>query len=134
MVGSGRVEQIWTIIDDATTGKGSEALAELDHLLASGEHPIRILAGMTFPLAKIHHAGQLRRARVDLRDACQIAGIKPGGVEKTGRQHAHLGPARVDRLPGMLLQADLDLKGDSPLPPQAILERLLVQLARTRRD
>jgi DNA polymerase-3 subunit delta len=134
MVGAGRAETIWTIVEAATTGKGDEALAELDHLLAKGEHPIKIVAGMTFSLQKVHHAGQLRRARVDLRDACQIAGIYPKAVEQTGRQHAHLGPSRVDRLPGLLLQADLDLKGDSPLPPQAILERLLVQLARERRD
>jgi DNA polymerase-3 subunit delta len=134
MVGAGRVEKIWTITDAATTGKGAEALTDLDHLLGSGEHPIKILAGISFSLLKLHHAGQLRRARVDLRDACQVAGIHPGAVEKTGRQHAHLGPFRVDRLPAMLLQADLDLKGDSPLPPNAIIERLLVELARERRD
>ncbi len=135
MVEAGRVEKIWTIIDDATTGKGAEALADLDHLLASGEHPIKILAAMTSTLQKVHHAGQLRRARVDLRDACQIAGITyPAAIEKTGRQHAHLGPGRVDQLPTMLLEADLDLKGDSSLPPQAILERLVVELARPRLD
>ncbi len=135
MVGSGRVEKIWTIIDDATTGKGAEALADLDHLLASGEHPIPILAAMATTFRKVHHAGQLRRARVDLRDACQVAGITfPAAIEKTSRQHAHLGPGRVDRLPELLLQADLDLKGDSPLPPHVILERLVVELSSPRRD
>jgi DNA polymerase-3 subunit delta len=135
MVGAGRVEKIWTIIDDATTGKGLEALADLDHLLASGEHPIKILAAMTSTLQKVHHAGQLRRARVDLRDACHVAGITfPAAIDKTARQHAHLGPSRVDRLPSLLLQADLDLKGDSPLPPNVILEQLVVELSRERRD
>jgi len=134
MVGAGRVEKIFAIVDDATTGKGREALADLDHLLGSGDHPIKIIAGMTYSLQKVHHAGQLRRARLDLKEACQRAGIYAGAAEKTGRQHAHLGPTRVDRLPGLLLQADLDLKGDSQLPPRVILERLLVQLARPRQD
>lgn len=134
MVGAGRVETIWRTVDAATTGHPGEALADLDHLLGSGEPPIKLLAGMTFSLQKVHHAGQLRRARVDLKDACQRAGIYPAAVEKTGRQHAHLGPGRVDRLPALLLQADLDLKGDSQLPPRVILERLLVQLARPRQD
>jgi DNA polymerase III subunit delta len=134
MVGAGRVETIWRTVDAATTGHAGEALADLDHLLGSGEHPIKLLAGMTFSLQKVHHAGQLRRARFDLKDACQRAGIYPGAAEKTGRQHAHLGPSRVDRLPVLLLQADLDLKGDSQLPPRVILERLLVQLARPRQD
>ncbi len=134
MVGAGRVEKIFGIIDAATTGHAGEALLDLDHLLGSGEHPIKIIAGMTYSLQKVHHAGQLRRARFELRDACQRAGIYPGAAEKTGKQHAHLGPGRVDRLPAMLLQADLDLKGDSQLPPRVILERLMVQLARPRND
>jgi DNA polymerase-3 subunit delta len=134
MVGAGRVETIWRTVDAATTGKAGEALADLDRLLGSGEPPIKLLAGMTFSLQKVHHAGQLRRARVDLKEACQRAGIYPGAAEKTGRQHAHLGPTRVARLPGLLLQADLDMKGDSPLQPRVILERLLVKLARERQD
>ncbi len=134
MVGAGRVETIWRTVDAATTGQAGEALVDLDHLLGSGDHPIKIIAGMTFSLQKVHHAGQLRRARIELKDACQRAGIYPGAAEKTGRQHSHLGPSRVDRLPGLLLQADLDLKGDSTLPPRVILERLLVQLARPRQD
>ncbi len=134
MVGAGRVETIWRTIEAATTGQAGEALVDLDRLLGSGEPPVKLLAGLTYSLQKLHHAGQLRRARVDLKDACQRAGIFPRDVEKTARQHAHLGPSRVDQLPGLLLQADLDLKGDSPLPPRIILERLLVRLARERRD
>ncbi len=134
MVGAGRVETIWRTIEAATTGQGAEALADLDRLLGSGEPPIKLLAGMTFSLQKVHHAGQLRRHRVELRDACQRAGIFAGAVEKTRQQHAHLGPSRVDALPGWLLQADLDLKGDSVLPPRVVLERLMVRLADKRRD
>ena len=134
MVDSGRIETIWSIIDDATTGNGAQALENLDQLLATGEPPIKILAGMTFSLLKVHHAGQLRRSRVDLRDACQIAGIHSMAVEKTGRQHAHLGPFRVEQLPQILMKTDLELKGDSPLHPNAILEKLLVNLSKKRRD
>jgi DNA polymerase-3 subunit delta len=32
------------------------------------------------------------------------------------------------------LQADLDLKGNSQLPPRTILERLVITLARPRQD
>jgi DNA polymerase-3 subunit delta len=134
MVGAGRVETIWRTVEAATTGQAAEALADLDHLLSSGEAPVRLLAGMSFSLLKVHHAGQLRRARVELREACQKAGIFAGGVEKVRQQHAHLGPSRVDQLPGLLLQADLDIKGDSMLPPRVILERLMVRLARHRQD
>jgi len=52
----------------------------------------------------------------------------------TRHQHAHLGPARVDRLPSILLQTDLNLKGSFSLTPRAVLERLVVELAMPRRD
>jgi DNA polymerase-3 subunit delta len=55
-------------------------------------------------------------------------------VEKTGKQHAHLGPRRVDRLPERLLRADLDLKGGSALDPRVVLELLMVELALPRAD
>ena len=134
MVNAGRVETIWKTLEAATTGKAAEALADLEHLITAGEHPVRLLAGFSSSLLKVHHAGQLRRRKRSLTDACKEAGIYSFGIETTGKQHAHLGPTRVDQLPGLLLQADLDLKGSSSLPPAVVLERLLVKLARPRED
>ena len=134
MVGAGRIESIWKVLDAATTGNGVLALEHLDRLVASGEHPVGLLAAMSFSLLKLHHAGQLRRARRQLDEACREAGIAPFAVKQTQLQHAHLGPTRVDRLPAMLLQADLDVKGSSMLAPRVVLERLVVQLARPRED
>ena len=136
MVGAGRVETIWRTLEAATTGQAREALDDLDRLLSAGESPVGLLAAISASLRKIHYAGMLRRARRDLRDACREAGIPPypGAIELTGRQHAHLGPARVAALPARLLRADLDLKGDSALEPRVVLEALLLELARPRSD
>jgi DNA polymerase-3 subunit delta len=134
MVGAGRIETVWKLTEAATTGKGELALNHLDGLITAGESPVGLLAAMSFSLLKVYHAGRLRRQRMELHEACQAAGIAPFSVELTRQQHAHLGPARVDRLPAMLLQADLDLKGSSMLSPRAVLERLLVGLSRPRQD
>ncbi len=134
MVGAGRVETIWRVLDAATTGKPASALDDLDRLLTSGEHPVGLLAAMSASLRKLHHAGALRAARRDLGDACREAGIPPFAVEQTRKQHAHLGPRRVDALPALLLRADLDLKGGSRLDPRVVLERFLVSLAQPRQD
>lgn len=136
VVGAGRIETIWKVLDAATTGRSGDALDDLDRLLTSGEHPVGLLAAMTASLRKVHHAGQLRRSKVELREACKQAGIPtfPAAIESTRKQHAHLGPTRVDQLPERLLRADLDLKGSSRLPPRTILERLLVELSRPRQD
>lgn len=134
MVGAGRVLEVWDLIDRATLGDAPGALGVLDRLLASGEAPQRLLAALAISLRKVHHAGALRLARRELADACKRAGIWPRDVEKAGRQHAHLGPGRVDRIPALLLEADLALKGSSTLDERAVLERLVVSLARPRGD
>jgi DNA polymerase-3 subunit delta len=134
MVGAGRIETVWKLLDAATTGRGDLALEHLDGLLNAGEHPVGLLAAMSFSLLKVYHAGRLRLRKVDLRAACEAAGIYRSGVEMTRLQHAHLGPSRVDRLPSILLRADLDLKGASTLPPRTVLERLVVELAAPRTD
>jgi DNA polymerase-3 subunit delta len=134
MVEAGRIETIWKVIDAATMGQAAEAVTDLDQLVAGGEHPIKILAALTTSLLKTHHAGRLRTARLNLNEACRIAGIRDFAVEKTGKQHAHLVPSRVDQLPAMLLKSDLDLKGNSQLDPRVILEELLVRLAIPRTD
>ncbi len=136
MVGAGRVETIWRTLEAATTGHSAEALDDLDKLLGAGEHPVGLLAAMSASLRKVHHAGQLRLARRDLKEACREAGIPPypAAIDMTSRQHKHLGPSRVDQLPEMLLKADLDLKGSSMLAPRVVLERLLLRLAEPRHD
>lgn len=134
MVEAGRIETVWKVLDAATTGQSAEAIADLDHLLASGEYPIKVLAALTTSLLKTHHAGRLRAARLNLDEACRIAGIREFAIDKTRRQHAHLGPSRVDQLPAMLLKADLDLKGGTLLDARVVLEELLIRLALPRTD
>jgi DNA polymerase-3 subunit delta len=134
LVGAGRVETIWKTLDAALAGQGRLALEHLDQLVAAGEDPVPLLAAMSANLLKLHHAGHLRAARLDLAEACRLANIPPFAVQKTAKQHAHLGPSRVGQLPAMLLRADLDIKGGSTLEPRVVLEILLVRLALPRAD
>lgn len=132
MVEAGRIETVWKVLDAATVGQAAAATRQLDELLAAGEPPVRMLAAMASSLIKLHHAGRLRVARLSLEEACRTAGVFAPGQAR--RQHAHLGPARVDQLPDMLLKADLDLKGNSVLDPRVILEQFLIALALPRTD
>jgi DNA polymerase III subunit delta len=134
LVGSGRVETIWKTLDAALGGQVRLALEHLETLMAAGEEPVGLLAAMSASLLKLHFAGHFRAARLDVDEACRLAGIPSFAVEKTRKQHAHLGPGRVDRLPATLQRADLDLKGGSTLSPRVILEKLLIGLALPRTD
>ncbi|HEV3168588.1 MAG TPA: DNA polymerase III subunit delta [Isosphaeraceae bacterium] len=136
MIGAGRIETIWKTLDAAASGQASEALHHLDRLLATGEAPVGLLAAMSYSLRKLYHVGQLRTRGHDVQTASREAGMPtyPAVIQNTLRQHKHLGPARVDALPELLLRADLDIKGFSTLSPGVILERLLIRLARPREE
>ena len=67
--------------------------------------------------------------RANLREVLERAGVKPFVLQKAERQIRLLGRQRGSQLYRWLLQADLDLKGESTMPPRAILERLVVRLA-----
>ncbi len=134
LVGAGRVETIWKTLDAALAGQVRLALEHLETLMAAGEEPVGLLAAMSASLLKLHYAGHFRAARIDVSEACRIAGIPSFAVEKTRKQHAHLGPRRVDHLPATLQRADLDLKGGSTLAPRIILETFLIGLALPRTD
>jgi len=136
MVGAGRAQAIWSAINAATCGDGEAALRTLDSLFSANESPHEMLGAIRYSLLKTYHAGMLRKAKRDPQDACREAGIMAYGsaVETTLKQHAHLGPDRVERIPERLLKAELDLKGASQLPPRTVLERLFTEFAQPRRD
>lgn len=134
-VGGWRTKTTWEMLDAALDGKVAEAMSQLDRLLASGEQPVGLLAQISASLRRLAAATRLvLRAedagrRVSLRDALERAGIRSFVVQKAERQLKLLGRQRGGQLYGWLLQADLDLKGDSAMPPRLILERLIVRLA-----
>jgi DNA polymerase III subunit delta len=134
LVGAGRVETIWKTLEAALAGEIPTAIEHLDSLITDGEEPVGLLAAMSANLLKLHHAGHLRAARLSIDEACRLAGIPSFAVEKTRKQHAHLGPTRVDQLPATLQRADLDIKGGSTLEPRVVLETFLIRLALPRSD
>ena len=135
IVGAGRVQKIWEAITAATVGEGKKAMLALDALFSANESPHEMMGAIRYSLLKTYQAGMLRKAKMDSHEACKEAGINYGAaIESTLKQHAHLGPSRVERLPEMLLRAELDIKGASQLTPRTVLEKLFAEFARPRRD
>ena len=106
-------------------------MLQLDRLLASGENPIGLLAQISASLRRLAAATRLilqaeaAGRRIALRQALEQAGIRAFVLQKAERQLRRLGRQRGGQLYRWLLEADLDLKGDSTIPPH-ILERLVL--------
>jgi DNA polymerase-3 subunit delta len=135
VVGGWRAKTVWEMLDAVLDGNVSQALTQLDRLLLAGEAPIAILGAVSASLRRLAAAtrlvldGEAAGRRVTLRDALHQAGAGAYYLPKVERQLRRLGRHRGDQLYRWLLEADLDLKGASTLPPRTVLERLLVRLA-----
>jgi DNA polymerase-3 subunit delta len=130
LVGNNRAQDIWKIFDAISTGNVKDALAIVNRLFDQGEEPLRILGAMTWQLRKLAQAARLSAQGTSLGAAVAQAGVPPFKLREAEAQIRHLGRRRLDRLYDWLLQINLDLRGNSPLPPRILFERFLLKLAR----
>jgi len=134
-VGGWRAKTTWEMLDAALDGNVREAMLQVDRLLAAGEQPLGLLGQISTSLRRFAAATRLViqaedvRQRINVRQALEQAGIRSFVLQKAERQLRLLGRHRGDQLYGWLLQADLDLKGESTMPPRLVLEQLIVQIS-----
>ncbi|MBL9123413.1 MAG: DNA polymerase III subunit delta [Planctomycetaceae bacterium] len=138
LVGGWRAKTTWEMLDAALAGEAPRALRELERLLLSGENAIGVLAQMSSTLRRFAAATRIVRQaeaagrRPTLRGALEEAGFKSFVLAKAEAQLRQLGRERGDQLFTWLLETDLGLKGQSVQEPRAVLEQLIVRMAKTR--
>jgi DNA polymerase-3 subunit delta len=136
-VGTWRTKTAWDMLDAAVEGRSAEAMKQLDRLLASGEHPIAILAQAASVLRRFASATHVLDAaekngrRIPARQILQEAGVKPFVLDKTEKQWRKLGRRRSAQIYDWLLDADLALKGRSSHPARSrlVLEQLIARMS-----
>jgi DNA polymerase-3 subunit delta len=129
LVGSSRAESTFKIFDAIAAGNSRLALEMLDRLLNQGEDPIRMLGAFSLQLRRLAKAGRLGQRGVSIYQALNEVGVPPFARQSTEQLMNHLGPRRVQRLYGWLLEVDLGMKGGSQLTPRQLLERLVARMA-----
>jgi DNA polymerase-3 subunit delta len=135
-VGGWRTRATWDMVDAAADGRASEALAQLDRLIASGEKPHGLLPQMASSLRKFATAlnlinvAAIEGRRLPPREALAQAGVPPFKLSDAERQLRQLGRRRAAALTEWLLAADLALKSYNSADDRARteLERLIVRL------
>ncbi len=131
LVGSSRAENTWKIFDAIGSGQTGAALTILDRLFDQGEDAMRMLGAFSMQLRRLAQAARLNEQGQSISRAMEQVGIPPFAQKGCEQQLRHLGRRRAGRLYDWLLEVDLGLKGSSQLPPRTLLERLVVQLARS---
>ena len=111
-------------------GNIKDGLTKLQRLFDQGEEPMRLLGAFTSQLRKLAQAYRLTGQGLTTYAALEQAGVHPFGIKNAEAQMRHLGRRRLDRLYDWVLQMQLDLRGNSPLPERTQFERLLIRLSR----
>jgi DNA polymerase III subunit delta len=120
----------WDFTDAIDAGNTGATLTMLNRMMGAGDrHPLQVMA--------ILHNHYVRLARLDGADATTEAaaasamGIKPGyPARKALDTYRRLGGGGVQRAIQLLARADLDLRGETDLPPELVMEVLVARLAR----
>ncbi len=124
----------WELTDAVESGNIADALGKLRRMLhAGGRNEMQVLSTLYN-----HHHRLLRLDGADAADdkeAAELLGIKGSTfpARKALRQTRKLGSKRVARSIELLAQADLDLRGATAIPPEAVLEVLVARLTQLNR-
>lgn len=124
----------WELTDAIDSGDITLALENADRMVRGGErHALQIMATL-----HNHYQRALALDGLGLRDekaAASVLGIKGSTfpAKKALTLCRSLGPDRMREVIALLARADLDLRGGSAVPPEAVIEVLIARLARLSR-
>ncbi|MCA9215477.1 MAG: DNA polymerase III subunit delta [Planctomycetales bacterium] len=141
VIGGWRQKTTWEMLDAAASGNAAEALAQLDRLLQTGEHPIGLFGPISWSLRRFAAATRAVErqekagTRVNLSQAMLDGGFRrwPEDAFDAGqRQLRQLGRDRAGKMYQWLLETDLALKGSHSTPDKArfMLEQLIFRMAK----
>ena len=124
----------WELTDAVESANIAVALDKLRRMLhAGGRNEMQVLATLYN-----HHTRLLRLDGADAADekkAAELLGMKGSTfpARKALRQSRKLGSKKIARSIELLAQADLDLRGATAVPPEAVLEVLVARLTQLNR-
>ena len=122
----------WDLTDAVDKGDTRRALEVLGRMMHGGRrHPLQLMATL-----HSHYAAIAKLDGTDPRsenDAEQITGLKGFRARKALDNHHRLGADATRRAMELLAAADLDLRGDTDLDDELVMEVLVARLSKLRR-
>ena len=122
----------WDLTDAIDAGDTHRALTVLARMMhGGGRHPLQLMATLHG-----HFAGLAKLDGTDARtraDAEVVTGMKGFRAEKALQSYRRLGGEHTKRAIELLAAADLDLRGETALEAELVMEVLVARLSKLRR-
>ncbi len=119
----------WDLTDAIDKGDTRRALSVLGRMMhGGGRHPLQLMATLHAHYSAIAKLdGTAARSEKDVE---QITGLKGFRARKTLDNHRRLGGDATRRAVELLAAADLDLRGDTDLDDELVMEVLVARLSK----
>ena len=135
-IGEGGSVPVWELTSALSKGDGIESISCLKRRLSAGEHPLAIMAFLT------NH--YMRQMRLDKGGGSGTSGLSPAAAAKelgiseypaklAIEESKKLGTKKLAKIFELLNKADKDLKGQSALEGDLIMEILIARIAQQYR-
>lgn len=142
IVGGWKAKSMFELGDAVADGNAADALAQLDHVLQAGEHPLAITGALAWSLRRYALATRIYRekrssgANPQLREVLLEAGFKDwplGTLAKAETRLKQITSRRAGQIYRWLLELDLALKGTHSNERRSrwAVERLFLRLAKS---
>lgn len=132
VLGRGRAQSVFKLLDAVTSGDAASALRQLGRLLEEGEAPLRILALIDRLVGQLRIAWEARSARKKDVNLAAILGVPPRAAHAIAESAARLDRRFLARAVASVAETDRILKS-SRLPDRVVLESLVISLSRLGR-
>jgi DNA polymerase III subunit delta len=129
VLGRGKAQSIFKLIDAVAAGDAGSALRQLGRLLEEGEAPLKILALLDRLVGQLRVAKQAQSSGAKDAGLASILGVPPAAARGLAQGARRLDEAFLRRAVGAVADTDRLLKS-SRLPGRVVLESLVLTLAR----
>jgi DNA polymerase-3 subunit delta len=126
-----RSASVWELVSAVGRRDAGAALAALADVYDPQDRGLRLLGVLAWSTRQLLRFDSAVRGGASPDQAAIRAGAPPFKARELSQQVKALSRAELERWPELLARLDLQLKGGSRRPPQAVLESAILKLCRT---
>lgn len=125
-----RTASVWELVSAVGRRDAGAALAALADVYDPQDRGLRLLGVLAWSTRQLLRFDAAVRGGASPDQAAVRAGAPPFKARELSQQVKALSRAELERWPELLARLDLELKGGSRRPPQAVLESAILRLCR----
>lgn len=123
-----RTDSVWELTSAVARRDAGRALAVLADVYDPADRGLKLVSVLAWATRQLIRFDAARKAGLDSGEAAKAAGAPPFKARDLEDQVQKLSEGNLSRWLLVLAAADLDLKGGSRRPPEAVMERMILDL------